>query len=82
MAGDAKAAFKEGIRQSIKFLFKYQNGRSATETDNGDSDILPMNEITMFTSRMKLVHMTITRMYYSGQKQIGMTDQPGMMLFI
>ncbi|RHR38684.1 SusD/RagB family nutrient-binding outer membrane lipoprotein [Parabacteroides sp. AF18-52] len=40
VAGDAKAAFKEGIRQSIKFLFKYQNGRSVTETDNGDSDYL------------------------------------------
>lgn len=40
VAGDAKAAFKEGIRQSIKFMFKYQNGRSVTETDNGDSDYL------------------------------------------
>lgn len=40
VAGDAKAAFKEGIRQSIKFMFKYQNSRSVTETDNGDSDYL------------------------------------------
>ena len=40
VTGDAKAAFKEGIRQSIKFMFKYQNGRSVTETDNGDSDYL------------------------------------------
>lgn len=40
VSGDAKAAFKEGIRQSIKFIFKYHNGRSVTETDNGDSDYL------------------------------------------
>ena len=38
--GDAKAAFKEGIRQSINFMFKYQNNRSVTEADNGDSDYL------------------------------------------
>ncbi|MDR1624231.1 MAG: SusD/RagB family nutrient-binding outer membrane lipoprotein [Tannerellaceae bacterium] len=36
--GDAKAAFKEGIRQSVKLLFKYHNTRSRTEADNSDSN--------------------------------------------
>lgn len=40
VGGDAKAAFKEGIRQSIKFLFKYHNTRSRTEADNTDGDYL------------------------------------------
>jgi hypothetical protein len=40
VTGDAKAAFKEGIRQSIKFVFKYHNSRSRTEADNSDSDYL------------------------------------------
>jgi hypothetical protein len=38
--GDAKAAFKEGIRQSIQFLFRCHNNRSRTESDNSDSDYL------------------------------------------
>jgi hypothetical protein len=40
VSGDAKAAFKEGIRQSIKFVFKYHNSRSRTEADNAESDYL------------------------------------------
>jgi hypothetical protein len=40
VSGDAKAAFKEGIRQSIKYLYKYHNSRSRTEADNADSDYL------------------------------------------
>jgi hypothetical protein len=31
--GDAKAAFKTGIKQSIDFYFKYQNNRSNSETE-------------------------------------------------
>jgi hypothetical protein len=40
VSGDAKASFKEGIRQSIKFLFKYHNTRSRTEAENSDGDYL------------------------------------------
>ncbi|MDR0749129.1 MAG: SusD/RagB family nutrient-binding outer membrane lipoprotein [Tannerellaceae bacterium] len=40
VSGDAKASFKEGIRQSVKFMFKYHNTRSRTEADNADSDYL------------------------------------------
>jgi hypothetical protein len=40
VSGDAKAAFTEGIKQSIKFLFSIHNTRSRTEADNSDSDYL------------------------------------------
>jgi len=39
-SGDAKTAFKEGVKQSIKFYFKYHNTRSRTELDVTDSDYL------------------------------------------
>lgn len=39
-SGDAKAAFKEAIRQSIRFYFKYHNTRNRTELDNTDADYL------------------------------------------
>jgi hypothetical protein len=40
--GDAKAAFKEAIKQSIRFYFKYHSTehRNRTEADNTDSDYL------------------------------------------
>jgi hypothetical protein len=38
--GDAKAAFKEAIKQSIRFYFKYHNTRNRTEADNTDADYL------------------------------------------
>jgi hypothetical protein len=38
--GDAKAAFKEAIKQSIRFYFKYHNTRNRTEADNTDTDYL------------------------------------------
>jgi hypothetical protein len=38
--GDAKAAFKEGIKQSIRFYFKYHKIRNRTEADNTDADYL------------------------------------------
>jgi hypothetical protein len=38
--GDARAAFKEAIRQSIRFYFKYHNTRNRTELDNTDADYL------------------------------------------
>jgi hypothetical protein len=37
ISGDAKAAFTEGIRQSINFMFNIHNNRSRTEADNSDS---------------------------------------------
>ncbi|MDR0560017.1 MAG: SusD/RagB family nutrient-binding outer membrane lipoprotein [Prevotellaceae bacterium] len=33
--GDAKAAFKEGVKQSIKFFFKYHKERSKEDADKG-----------------------------------------------
>jgi hypothetical protein len=38
--GDAKAAFKKAIEQSIKFYFKYHKTRNRTEQDNTDADYL------------------------------------------
>jgi hypothetical protein len=38
--GDAKTAFKEAIKQSIRFYFKYHNTRNRTEADNTDADYL------------------------------------------
>jgi len=40
VSGDPKAAFKEAIKQSVRFYFKYHNSRSRTESDNGDADYL------------------------------------------
>jgi hypothetical protein len=40
ISGDAKSAFKEAVKQSIRFYFKYHNNRSRKESDNADADYL------------------------------------------
>jgi hypothetical protein len=34
-SGDAKAAFKEGVKQSIKFYFHYHNNKTQADSDKG-----------------------------------------------